>query len=158
MSAPLTDAGKAMLYGVLQGEETTVEGFSSARGSYMVREVGDHHTCVITDFRKGTIIFMPRDGLRDMAEPHDAGKLQCVTSNVARAMMMTPNVTTSLSATSWGERDMTKMAVYFVKPERAVAMTFTSDPQMGLVSTRFTGSAVTTLSTTAFPQLTASLR
>ena len=75
-----------------------------------------------------------------------------------RAMMMTPNVTTALSATSWGERDMTKMAVYFVKPERAVAMTFTSDPQMGLVSTRFTGSAVTTLSTTAFPQLTASLR
>ena len=62
---------------------------ASARGSYMVREVGDHHTCVITDFRKGTIIFMPRDGLRDMAEPHDAGKLQCVTSNVARAMMMT---------------------------------------------------------------------
>jgi uncharacterized protein YcbK (DUF882 family) len=75
-----------------------------------------------------------------------------------RAMMMTPNVTTSLSATSWGERDMTRMVVYFAKPERAVAMSFTSDPQMGLVSTRFTGSAITTLSTTAFPQITASLR
>lgn len=75
-----------------------------------------------------------------------------------RAMMMTPNVTTALSATSWGERDMTKMAVYFIKPERTVEMTFTSDPQMGLVSTRFTGSAITTLSTTAFRQITASLR
>jgi hypothetical protein len=73
-------------------------------------------------------------------------------------MMMTPNVTTSLSATSWVERDMTRMVVYFAKPERAVAMSFTSDPQMGLVSTRFTGPAITTLSTTAFPQITASLR
>jgi uncharacterized protein YcbK (DUF882 family) len=61
-----------------------------------------------------------------------------------RAMMMTPNVTTSLSATSWVERDMTRMVVYFAKPERAVAMSFTSDPQMGLVSTRFTdGGGVT---------------
>ncbi|MGN6285455.1 MAG: DUF882 domain-containing protein [Afipia sp.] len=75
-----------------------------------------------------------------------------------RAMMMTPNVTTSLSATSWGDRDMTKMAVYFVKPARTVEMTFTSDPQMGLVSTRFTGSAIATLSTTAFLQHTAALR
>ncbi|WP_458759929.1 DUF882 domain-containing protein [Afipia sp. TerB] len=75
-----------------------------------------------------------------------------------RAMMMTPSVTTSLSSTHWIDADMTKMAVYFVKPARTVEMTFNDDPQMGLVTARFTGSAIATLSTTAFLQRTALLR
>jgi uncharacterized protein YcbK (DUF882 family) len=75
-----------------------------------------------------------------------------------RAMMMTPNVTTSLSSTHWTERDMTKLAVHFVKPDRAVTMTFADDPQMGLICARFTGPAITTLSTTTFLQRTAALR
>jgi hypothetical protein len=75
-----------------------------------------------------------------------------------RAMMMTPNVTTSLSSTHWAERDMTKLAVHFVKPDRAVTMTFADDPQMGIICARFTGPAITTLSTTTFLQRTAALR
>ncbi|KQW21900.1 ATP-binding protein [Afipia sp. Root123D2] len=75
-----------------------------------------------------------------------------------RAMMMTPNVTTSLSSTIWGDRDMTELAVHFIKPDRAVAMTFNGDPQMGIVCGQFTGSAMATLSTTTFLQRTASLR
>jgi hypothetical protein len=88
-SKPLTDAGRAMLFGVLQGQSYTPEAWAAARGSYLAREVGTRGTCAITDFQKGTIIFMPVDALRNDLALHDSRQLQCVTSNVARAMMMT---------------------------------------------------------------------
>jgi hypothetical protein len=57
-----------------------------------------------------------------------------------------------------GDQDMTEMRTHFVKPNAAVAMTFSEDPQMGIVCEKFTGSAITTLSTTPFGMRTASLR
>lgn len=75
-----------------------------------------------------------------------------------RAMILTPSVSTSLSASILGDQDMTVMRVHFVKPNAAVAMTFSDDPQMGIVCEKFSGSAVTTLSTTPFAMRTASLR
>ena len=53
---------------------------------------------------------------------------------------------------------MTLMRSYFVKPLAAVAMSFADDPQLGLVSDRFTGAAVATLATQSFVMRTASLR
>jgi hypothetical protein len=53
---------------------------------------------------------------------------------------------------------MTQMRLHFVKPQAAIAMTFSDDPQMGLVSDRFTGSATATLATQSFVMRTASLR
>jgi hypothetical protein len=88
-SKPLTDAGRAMLFGVLQGKPFTPEAWAAARGSYLAREIGSRGTCAITDFEKGTIIFMPVDALRNDPALHDSSQLQCVSSNVARAMMMT---------------------------------------------------------------------
>jgi hypothetical protein len=74
-----------------------------------------------------------------------------------RAMILAPDANTSLSASLLGDQDMTAMSAHFVKPTRAVTMTFSDDPQMGVVCDRFTGSAVAGVSTTNFVQ-TASLR
>ena len=55
-------------------------------------------------------------------------------------------------------QDMTVLRTHFVKPDTALAMTFSNDPQMGIVCEKFTGPATATLSTTAFAMRTASLR
>ena len=73
-------------------------------------------------------------------------------------MMLAPSASTSMSATVLGDADMTLMRVYFVKPQAAIAMSFSDDPQMGLVTDHFTGSATATLATQSFVMRTASLR
>ncbi|CAN5494161.1 DUF882 domain-containing protein [soil metagenome] len=75
-----------------------------------------------------------------------------------RAMILAPSASTSLSASILGDQDMTVMRTHFVKPNTAVAMTFSSDPQMGIICEKFTGSATATLSTTTFAMRTAALR
>ena len=74
-----------------------------------------------------------------------------------RVMMLAPSASTSMRATVLGDTDMTVMRTYFVKPQAAIAMTFSEDPQMGLQSDRFTGSATATLTTQSFVLRTASL-
>jgi len=74
-----------------------------------------------------------------------------------RAMILAPNLSTSMSSTVLGDTDMTLMSSYFVKPQAAIAMSFTDDPQMGLLCDQFTGSATATLVTTSFVLRTASL-
>jgi hypothetical protein len=73
-----------------------------------------------------------------------------------RAMILAPSASTAMSATVLGDTDMTTMRTHFAKPEAAVTMSFSDDPQLGLVSDRFTGSATATLATQSF--ITASLR
>jgi uncharacterized protein YcbK (DUF882 family) len=73
-----------------------------------------------------------------------------------RAMILAPSASTAMSVTVLGDTDMTLMRTHFAKPEAAVTMSFSDDPQMGLVSDRFTGSATATLATQSF--VTASLR
>jgi hypothetical protein len=75
-----------------------------------------------------------------------------------RVMVLAPSATTSMSTTVLGDSDLTLMRAYFVKPEAAVAMSFSDDPQLGLECDRFTGSAVGRLETTTFAMRTASLR
>jgi hypothetical protein len=75
-----------------------------------------------------------------------------------RVMMLAPSASTSMRATVLGDTDMTVMRAYFVKPQAAIAMTFSDDPQMGLQSDRFTGSVTATLATQSFVLRTASLR
>ncbi|MGD9839647.1 MAG: DUF882 domain-containing protein [Afipia sp.] len=75
-----------------------------------------------------------------------------------RAMVLAPSVSYSLSASILGDQDMTVLRTHFVKPDTALAMTFSNDPQMGIVCEKFTGPATATLSTTAFAMRTASLR
>jgi uncharacterized protein YcbK (DUF882 family) len=74
-----------------------------------------------------------------------------------RMLILAPSASTSMSSTVLGDTDMTQMRSYFEKPQAAVAMGFSEDPQMGLQSDRFTGSATATLEMTSFVLRTASL-
>ncbi len=75
-----------------------------------------------------------------------------------RAMILAPSASTSMSATVLGDADMTIMRAHFVKPQAIVAMTFSDDPQLGMVCDRFTGSATAKLATQSFVMRTAALR
>nr|WP_249127926.1 DUF882 domain-containing protein [Bradyrhizobium lablabi] len=75
-----------------------------------------------------------------------------------RVMMLAPSASTSMSVTVMGDADMTLMRSYFVKPLAIVAMTFSEDPMLGMVTDRFTGSATARLETQSFVMRTASLR
>jgi uncharacterized protein YcbK (DUF882 family) len=75
-----------------------------------------------------------------------------------RAMILAPSASTSMAATVLGDTDMTLMRAHFVKPQAALAMSFSDDPQMGLLCDQFTGSATARLVTTSFVTQTASLR
>lgn len=75
-----------------------------------------------------------------------------------RVMILAPSASTSMSATVLGDADMTLMRLFFVKPQAVIAMRFSDDPQMGLVSDSFTGSTTATLATQSFVLRTAALR
>jgi uncharacterized protein YcbK (DUF882 family) len=87
-------------------------------------------------------------------------RLAASSSNDAwmRVMILAPSASTSMSATVLGDTDMTLMRAHFVKPLSVIAMSFSDDPQMGLVCDRFTGSATATLATHSFVMRTALLR
>jgi hypothetical protein len=63
-----------------------------------------------------------------------------------------------MSTTVLGDTDMTIMRAHFVKPRTVIAISFSNDPQMGMVSDRFTGSATAGLATQSLVMRTASLR
>jgi hypothetical protein len=73
-----------------------------------------------------------------------------------RIMMLAPSATT-MSVTMLGDVEMTQMRGFFVKPQTAIAMSFSDDPMMGMSCDRFTGSATTTIETTSFVLRTALL-
>ena len=75
-----------------------------------------------------------------------------------RVMILAPSASNSMSVTMLGDADLTLMRQHFVKPQAALAMSFSDDPMMGLLSDRFTGSANAVLSTQSFTLRTASLR
>jgi uncharacterized protein YcbK (DUF882 family) len=74
-----------------------------------------------------------------------------------RAMIVAPSASTSMSSTVMGDSDLTILRAHFTKPQAVVAMSFSDDPQLGLVCEHFTGSIGATLTTTPFVR-TASLR
>ncbi len=75
-----------------------------------------------------------------------------------RAMIVAPSVTTAMSVSSIGDGDLTVLRAHFAKPQTVLAMSFSDDPQAGLMSDQFTGSATAKLVTTNFAMRTASLR
>jgi uncharacterized protein YcbK (DUF882 family) len=99
--------------------------------------------------------------------PQDPGSVVATSTRMAasnsndvwmRMMILAPSASMSMSATVLGDTDMTLMRMHFVKPQFAIAMSFSDDPQMGLVCDRFTGSATATLATHSFVMRTAALR
>ena len=75
-----------------------------------------------------------------------------------RVVMLAPSASNAMSTTVMGDTDMTLMRAFFVKPQAAIAMTFSDDPMLGVVCDRFTGSATAKLATQSFVLRTASLR
>jgi uncharacterized protein YcbK (DUF882 family) len=75
-----------------------------------------------------------------------------------RVMILAPSASTSMNATVLGDTDMTLMREHFVKPQAAIAMSFSDDPLMGMVCDQFAGSAIAVLATQSFVMRTASLR
>jgi uncharacterized protein DUF882 len=75
-----------------------------------------------------------------------------------RVMMLAPSASTSMSVTVFGDADLTLMRQHFVKPQAIVAMTFSDDPTLGLVTDRFSGSSTVRLETMSFVMRTAALR
>jgi uncharacterized protein YcbK (DUF882 family) len=75
-----------------------------------------------------------------------------------RVVMLAPSASNAMSTTVLGDTEMTQMRSHFVKPQAAIAMTFSEDPMMGMTCDRFTGSATTQLPTQSFVMRTASLR
>jgi uncharacterized protein YcbK (DUF882 family) len=75
-----------------------------------------------------------------------------------RVIMLAPSASSSMSVTVFGDADLTMMRQHFVKPQAVVAMTFSDDPTLGLVTDRFTGSATARLETKSFVMRTAALR
>ena len=88
-----------------------------------------------------------------------ATKEQGAYSPWLRAAMLTPNFSTYMTATRLGAVDMRPLQELLYKPSLSVAMTFSADPHLGMVASRFNGPAVVFLATTTFAlQSTASLR
>jgi hypothetical protein len=76
-----------------------------------------------------------------------------------RAAMLTPSISAYMTATQLGAIDLRPLQGLLYKPSLAVVMTFSPDPQLGMVASRFSGPAVVFLATTSFKlQSTASLR
>jgi len=75
-----------------------------------------------------------------------------------RVVMLAPSASSAMSTTVLGDTDMTLMRGHFVKPQTAVAMTFSDDPMQGMSTDRFTGSATARIATQSFALRTASLR
>ena len=67
-----------------------------------------------------------------------------------RAAMLTPSVTSHMSATRIGAIDMRPLQEMIYKPSQSLAMSFARDPHPGLMGNRFSGPAIVFLATTTF--------
>ncbi len=75
-----------------------------------------------------------------------------------RAMILAPRLYGSMTATLYGDRDLTELRSLMDKPAAAVAMSFARDPYPGIRPYSFSGEAIVQLSTITFSQRTAWLR
>ena len=67
-----------------------------------------------------------------------------------RALVLAPDLRNYLTATVMGPADMRELLPMMEKPDAVVTMSFGDDPNFGLATDRFTGSAVVFVPTTIF--------
>jgi uncharacterized protein YcbK (DUF882 family) len=75
-----------------------------------------------------------------------------------RAVIVSPSAQDFMSTSSFGLQDYRGLAPLLRKPPTTVMMTFSGDPQLGMTTRKFSGSAVVFVSTLTFGLRTASLR
>jgi uncharacterized protein YcbK (DUF882 family) len=98
------------------------------------------------------------------AEPIQRAKATLVVANAGmryddpwlRAMILTPSISNSMTATLYGERDFTELRALMNKPSSSIVMSFNDEP--GIATDRFRGEAIVFLTTYVFSHRTASLR
>ena len=73
-----------------------------------------------------------------------------------RAMIVSPSAQNFLKTTLLGAQDFRNLSPYLLKPAATMLITFSNDPNRGMASEKFDGSAVVFMSTATFS--TASLR
>jgi uncharacterized protein YcbK (DUF882 family) len=74
-----------------------------------------------------------------------------------RAMLLAPDLQNYLTVTEFEAPDLRGLRALMIKPGAVALMTFSRDPHLGMVSDRFTGSAVVFMSTVTFAGRTAML-
>jgi hypothetical protein len=89
-------------------------------------------------------------GKADAASVHMMSGAQRLDSPWLRAAMLTPSVSGAMTATRFGAVDPRGFEVYLHKPARAVAISFSADPTVGMRTDRFTGRAVTFVDVATF--------
>jgi uncharacterized protein YcbK (DUF882 family) len=75
-----------------------------------------------------------------------------------RALVLAPDLQNYLTAMVLGQSDMRELQPLMVKPDAVVTMAFGDDPNLGLATDHFTGSAVVFVTTTTFDKRTAALQ
>jgi uncharacterized protein YcbK (DUF882 family) len=75
-----------------------------------------------------------------------------------RALIVSPSAQDFMSASTFGLPDYRSLAPFLRKPPATVMMTFSSDPQLGMTTRKFSGTAIVFVSTVTFGMRTASLR
>lgn len=75
-----------------------------------------------------------------------------------RALVLAPDLQNYMTATLLGQADMRELVPLMEKPEAVVTMTFGDDPQLGIASDHFSGSAVVFVPTQSFAKRTVALQ
>jgi uncharacterized protein YcbK (DUF882 family) len=75
-----------------------------------------------------------------------------------RALVLTPNLEEFMTSAPLGQPDMRDLLPLMEKPAAVVTMSFGEDPNPGMTTNRFTGSAVVFLNITEFAKRTAALQ
>jgi hypothetical protein len=75
-----------------------------------------------------------------------------------RALLLAPNMEEFMTSMALGPPDMRELAPMMQKPDSVVAISFGDDPNHGMATDHFSGSAVVFLNTTAFAKRTAALQ
>jgi len=73
-------------------------------------------------------------------------------------MLLAPSASRAMSVTMLGDADLSVMRTYFVKPQTALAISFSDDATPGLTYDQFTGAATVKLETRSFVVRAATLR
>ena len=117
------------------------------------RPMGSHMSSQVAAAPKEAIVMSAQGNTTVVAKPlaaAGAGSSRHKDDLWLRAAMLTPSVSSHMTATRLGPVDMRSLQEMLHKPSMSVAMTFSTDPQHGLVATRFDGPAVVFVATMTF--------
>jgi uncharacterized protein YcbK (DUF882 family) len=113
-------------------------------------------TTVVTRQGAGSVALKPPVEITSAVRPVKAGER--LNDPWLRGLVIAPSVQRSLVTTTFGVPDFRTLSPFMQKPAKAVMMTFSADPHLGMSYDEFTGSAVVFQATVTFGMQTAALR